>query len=75
MLGTLDFSVSEHWVGSVSSLGSLDTPVVLGWGVYRWRIATPSHPTLETEPKYWSHTVRDFFLLLCFLLSIPPENF
>ena len=33
MPGTLDFSVSERWVGSVSSLGSLNAPVVLGWGV------------------------------------------
>ena len=33
MLGNLDFSVSEHWVGSVSSLGSLDAPVALGWGL------------------------------------------
>ena len=84
------FSVSEHWVGSVSSLRSLDAPVVLRWGVPLVHRDTRSPNTgdwalvlgsleffLAQSPENYSCVISSWtsLILLCFLLSIPPGNF
>ena len=62
-LGNLSFCIEivcwEPWISQFQSIGWAQSPALglsmrlwyLG-GEYRWRIATPSHLTLETEPRH-----------------------
>ena len=49
------------WISQFQSIGQAQSPALglsmhlwYSGGEYRWRITTPSHPTLETELKHWA---------------------